>query len=270
MERLDRTIIRDVLRRDVMAIRRSKAIVIPMVVVPIVLLLGMPFALGVAIENVRSIDVEGMVQGIPGGVADELAAAPEDERIWLLVFGYLVAPLFIIVPLMVAAVLAADAFAGERERKTLEGLLHLPIGTREIFVAKTLGAFIPAVFLSWLGFALYAILANAMAWSTLHRIFVPTLNWLLLLLWVGPAITTLGLAAMVRVSARSATTQEANQLGGAVILPFIFFTVSATSAMLLTTWTTIFTIGLVLWVFSVILLYGGMVRFTRDRLVSRV
>ena len=44
----------------------------------------------------------------------------------MLVNGYLLAPLFLIVPLMVSAVLAADAFAGEKERRTLEALLHLP------------------------------------------------------------------------------------------------------------------------------------------------
>ena len=51
---------------------------------------------------------------------------PKDEQLIVLVNGYLLAPLFLIVPLMVSAVLAADAFAGEKERKTLESLLHLP------------------------------------------------------------------------------------------------------------------------------------------------
>ena len=44
-----------------------------------------------------------------------------------LVLGFLLAPLFLIVPLMVSAVMAADAFAGEKERRTMETLLHLPI-----------------------------------------------------------------------------------------------------------------------------------------------
>ena len=56
----------------------------------------------------------------------------------MLVNGYLLAPLFLIVPLMVSAVLAADAFAGEKERKTLETLLHLPISDRDLFFAKVL------------------------------------------------------------------------------------------------------------------------------------
>ena len=92
----------------------------------------------------------------------------------MLVNGYLLAPLFLIVPLMVSAVLAADAFAGEKERKTLESLLHLPIAARELFYAKLLTAFIPAMVVSWVGFVCFCIVSNAVAWPVLHRIFVPT------------------------------------------------------------------------------------------------
>ena len=46
-----------------------------------------------------------------------------------------------------------------------------------------------------------------------------------MILWVAPAVAALGLAVMVRVSARARTSQEANQLGGAVILPLIFLAV---------------------------------------------
>ena len=53
---------------------------------------------------------------------------------------------------MVSAVLAADAFAGEKERRTLEGLLHLPISDRDLFLAKLLAAFLPAIAVSWVGF----------------------------------------------------------------------------------------------------------------------
>src|SRR5205085_1338470 len=82
---------------------------------------------------------------------------PPAERLVTLVDGYLLAPLFLIVPLMVASVLAADAFAGEKERKTLESLLHLPIPEGDLFYAKVLGAFVPAVLISWIGFVAFAI-----------------------------------------------------------------------------------------------------------------
>src|SRR5690606_16359847 len=122
--------------------------------------------------------------------------------------------LFLIVPLMVSAVIAADAFAGEKERRTLESMLNLPVSDRDLFIAKTLGAFLPAVAISWIGFLCYAVIANSLAWPITERIFIPTQLWLVMIFWVGPAVATLGLGVMVRVSARARTTQEATQLGG--------------------------------------------------------
>src|SRR5690606_29143159 len=126
-----------------------------------------------------------------------------DELVFEVVLGFLLAPLFLIVPLMVSAVLAADAFAGEKERKTLEGLLHLPITDRDLFLAKIIGAFIPALAVSWLGFVLFAVIANGVAWPVMHRIFVPTKLWLVMIVWVAPAVAMFGLGVMVRVSARA-------------------------------------------------------------------
>ena len=69
----------------------------------------------------------------------------------MLVLGYLLSPLLLVIPLMVSAVLAADAFAGEKERRTLEVVLHLPITDRDLFLAKVLTALLPAVAITWVG-----------------------------------------------------------------------------------------------------------------------
>ena len=92
-----------------------------------------------------------------------------------------------------------------------------------------LGAFLPAVLVSWIGFVLFAVVVNTTAWPVMHRIFIPTKLWLVMILWVAPAVAALGLGVMVRVSARAKSTQEANQLGGAVILPLIFLAVGQSS-----------------------------------------
>ena len=56
---------------------------------------------------------------------------------------------------------------------------------------------------SWLGFLAFAIVANGVAWPVMHRIFVPTQLWAVMIFWVAPAVATLGLGVMVRVSARA-------------------------------------------------------------------
>ena len=171
---------------------------------------------------------------------------------------------------MVSAVLAADAFAGEKERKTLESLLHLPVSEREMFFAKLLTAFIPAMAVSWIGFLAFCLVANGVAWPVMHRVFVPTQMWLVMIIWVAPAVATLGLAVMVRVSARARTSQEANQLGGAVILPLIFLAVGQSSGLLLVPLPVALAIGGLIWLVAIWLVRGGAKRFTRDQLAASV
>ena len=48
------------------------------------------------------------------------------DSVMIAMLVYLFAPMYLIVPMMVSAVIAADSFVGERERKTLEALLHTP------------------------------------------------------------------------------------------------------------------------------------------------
>ena len=245
--RIDTNAIRAVMWKDLTAVKRSKAVVLPMLLVPLLLFVMLPGAVGLAARAVQEVNVDGFLGRLPGNVAAPIRELPEREQLVVLVNGYLLAPLFLIVPLMVSVVLAADAFAGEKERKTIEGLLHLPISDRDLFLAKLLGAFIPAVVVSWVGFLCFALVTNTIAWPVMHRVFVPTRLWGVMILWVAPAVAALGLGVMVRVSARARTSQEANQLGGAVILPLIFIALGQATGLLLVALPVALTVGAVLW-----------------------
>ena len=106
----------------------------------------------------------------------------------MLVLGYLLSPLLLVIPLMVSAVLAADAFAGEKERRTLERLLHLPITDRDLFLAKVLSAFVPALAITWVG-------CHRLRRRGQHRRLAghaPGLRaftqWMVMIVWVAPAV----------------------------------------------------------------------------------
>ncbi len=268
--RIDTNAIRAVMWKDLTAVKRSKAVVLPMLLVPLLLFVMLPGAVGLAARAVEEVNVDGFLGRLPGNVAAPIRELPEREQLVVLVNGYLLAPLFLIVPLMVSVVLAADAFAGEKERKTIEGLLHLPISDRDLFLAKLLGAFIPAVVVSWVGFLCFALVTNTIAWPVMHRVFVPTRLWGVMILWVAPAVAALGLGVMVRVSARARTSQEANQLGGAVILPLIFIALGQATGLLLVALPVALTVGAVLWLVAAWLVRGGITKFSRDRIALRV
>ncbi len=261
---------RAIIAKDLIAVRRSKAVVIPMLAVPALLMILLPLFIGFAARGQSNPDIGRFLNTMPGDLARPILELPPNEQLIVLVNGYLLAPLFLIVPLMVSAVLAADAFAGEKERKTLESLLHLPVQDRELFFAKLLTAFIPAIAVSWIGFACFCLVANGVAWPVMHRVFVPTRLWLVMIFWVAPAVATFGLAVMVRISARARTSQEANQLGGAVILPLIFLAVGQSSGLLLVPLPVAAGVGGLIWLIALLLVRGGAKRFTRDQLAASV
>jgi len=261
--------IRAVMGKDLVAVRRAKAVVLPMLFVPVLLLVVLPLVIGLAARG-QEADLTRFLDALPADLAEPIISLPPDEQLVVLVLGYLLAPLFLIVPLMVSAVLAADAFAGEKERRTLETLLHLPMSNRDLFIAKLLGAYVPAVAVSWIGFLCFAVVSNSVAWSVMGRVFVPTPLWLVVIFWVAPAVAALGLGVMVRVSVRARTAQEANQLGGAVVLPLIFLAVGQSTGLLLVDLPVAMAIGAVLWVAAGWLTARGARRFTRDELATRV
>lgn len=268
MSGTDWNAIRAVIGKDLRAVRRSKLIMVPMIMVPVLLLVILPLVLGLFARTATPDEAAQAVERLGASLPDRFADLPPQELVFEVVLGFLLAPLFLIVPLMVSAVLAADAFAGEKERRTMEGLMHLPISDRDLFLAKTIGSFLPALAVSWLGFAAFTVIANTVAWPVMHRIFIPTRLWAVMIFWVAPAVATFGLGVMVRVSARARTTQEATQLGGAVILPLIFLALGQASGILLLDIEVGLTIGLAAWIVALWLVWRGANRFTRDRLAQ--
>ncbi len=261
--------VRAVLARDLRAVVRSKATVLPMLVLPIFLLVLLPASVGLAAKG-GGMDPRQFLNLMPGRLANPVSAYPQREQVIVLVLGYLVAPLFLIVPLMVSAVLAGDAFAGEKERKTLETILHLPVRDRDLYLAKLLGGYVPAVAITWGGFVIFAVVSNAVCWSVMHRIFVPTWLWAVVIVWIAPAVAAVGLGIMVRVSVRVSNTQEAQQLGGAVVLPLVILAVGQTTSLLLQgVWVSV-VVGAVVWVLAIWLNLRGARAFTRERMASRL
>jgi ABC-2 type transport system permease protein len=263
-------VMRAVIAKDLAAVRRSKGVVLPMLLVPFVLLVLLPLFFGLAARAVEAPDLDNVLGKLPGGLAQPILQLPREEQLIVLILGVLLAPLFLIVPMMVASVLAADAFAGEKERRTLETMLHLPIADRELFYAKVLAAFLPAIAVSWIGFGLFAVVSNSVAWGVTHRIIVPTTLWAIVIFWLAPAVAALGMGVMVRVSARARTAQEANQLGGAVILPLIVLAFGQSTGLLFVPPGVALLVGAAVWLVAIWLVRSGAARFSRDRIAARL
>lgn len=225
-----------VVRRDLTVVLGSKAVVLPAVIVPAVLLIGLPAVAGLTpnlVDAASTGDLDALDALLPSDAAAELSDDPGLRAAELLV-TYLFAPMVLLVPVMFAAVIAADAVAGEKERGSLEGLLLTPLSDRELVVAKLLAAWLPAAVLGVGGAVVYATVANLAVGTQVDRLVLPTPAFAVMALVVGPAFAAAALAAVLLTSVRVDSTQAAFQIGGVVILPVVALVASqAVGALLL-------------------------------------
>ena len=129
----------------------------------------------------------------PQGFQQALGDYNPLQRMVALMVIYYFAPMYLILPLMVSSVVAADNPAGEKERKTMEALLYTPTTDRELLVANCFGL-VACARRGLDRLYYYSVVVGISAWPTFGFIFFPTGMWWLLALWVAPAIAGWGLA----------------------------------------------------------------------------
>lgn len=264
--RLDR--VWAIARKDVAVALRSRAVVVPLVVVPVVILGVLPLLALVApqVVNVPGASDLGLVlERMPPSFTERFEGMTEEQILVTVLLVYLFAPLYLLVPVMVASVLAADAFAGEKERGTLEALAYAPVTASEVFAGKTLAALVPAWTVAWVGLVLYAVVANAAAWPVMGKVFFPTASWWWLAFFVAPGVAALALGATVVVSARVDTFQEAYQTGAVVVVPIVLLVVGQASGVVVLSTTAVIVMGGVAWSAAVVVAWWGVRSFTNDR-----
>lgn len=268
--------LRAIVRKDLKVVSRNKGVLLPLIIIPLLFFVIIPagFGLGtpamIELEEDPLEDMRLMLEQMPPAMQAQLAGLDAAQTMIILIIVYTFAPLFLIVPMMVASVIAADSFAGERERKTLEALLYTPATDMELYLAKLLAAWLPAVVIGWVGFLLYGVAANASAWPVMGRLFFPNGMWWVLALWVTPAAAGLGLSVMVLVSSRAQGFQDAYQVGGMVVIPIILLMFGQISGLLFLSTALALGLGALLWVIDVALLWLGVRLFQRGELIARL
>ena len=212
----------------------------------------------------------GSTAGMPDGLQEQLEGYDEIQIVVFLALVYFLAPMYLILPLMVSSVIAADSFAGEKERKTLEALLYSPTTDWELFIAKLLSAWLPALAIAIFGFVLYGLIANLAAWPVMERLFFPNLMWLALAFWVAPAVAGLGLGVTVLVSSRAQGFQDAYQLGAVVVLPILLLIIAQATGVMYFSLGLVLLLGLLFWLIDAVLLWFGRRTFSRSELIARM
>ncbi|MCM3664917.1 ABC transporter permease subunit [Mesobacillus subterraneus] len=248
--------------KDIKAITSSTQVWLGLVLLPFIFSVIFPLVFILLIKNFPLSSPEltdlvnnvlnGLKEANSGGLINSLPSMK--HQIIYVVVNYLLGSIFLLIPSLNAMMISLHSFVGEKERRTLETLLFSPITVKELFIGKVLAAFIPSIAITWVSFFLFGLITISMTYEMFGFLIFPNANWLILMLWVAPMITILTILVNVFVSARSKGFQEAQQLGGILILPIMGLFIGQATGFLIINPMLLTLIGVVISLINFILL----------------
>ncbi len=186
-------------KKDWIEVRSNKELLLPLLMVPALLSIFLPLVFALVLP------------------------ASEGVGTFLFMIDSMLKPYILIIPTMVAMIIASDSIAGEKERKTLESFLVLPLTDREILVGKVLGALIPSLAASWISFLLMGLTLNIAGRPSLgtYIVIFGDVSWWLLESLLVTILSFMSTLFMVLISAIVRNVKAAQQYAALGVLPII-------------------------------------------------
>ena len=262
--------VKALVRKDIGEVFSSKMTLVPLVVVPLVLCVLLPaglmlagFLLDVAlIQGVQFLEKVIPLYPIPDALENIT------HQMLFIFFNYTFVPFFMIIPLMISSLIAANSVVGEKERGTLETLLYTPISNRELVFAKLLGSFLPAFVVSAAAFLLYLLIGNAVSLSMVGFFMIRSPIWISAILLLSPATSMLGLSLTLLVSMKAKTYIEAQQTSGVIVLPFIVLVIIQMTGLLVFSSIYVIAFSAILFIVSYVIFGKVGPKFNRESILS--
>ena len=202
-------------RKEILAIMTIFPVIFT-IILPILMLIGLLVDPNAFMAEFGDPALLRSILQIPAHYNNALAGA-------IMVIRMIVLPLFLFIPGMMPIVISSDSFAGEKERKTMEGVLLLPMNKTELILGKVLASFIPSMVISLVCFFTLGIIVNVMLLSYLDGIilFFSDIPIMLVGLLLTPFWALLNIQISVIISSRAKDMKSAQSISGALVTPVL-------------------------------------------------
>jgi len=264
-------------QKDWIEVRQNKYALSAMLILPIMFVVILPLIFTVAIPRLnvdpQSVinsdrDIEIFIQSLPPMMKQYINWNEPYQAMIVAMLGYMLAPMFLMLPLMFSSTIASESFAGERERKTMEALLYTPATDMELFSGKILAAAVPAIGITWIAFAVYTLILNIAPWEYFQRVWFPLPTWWPLIFWVTPALVSLSIAFSVLISARVQTFMEAYQSSASIVLLVVLLFAGQMTGVLYLSVGVQMVLGAIIWALGIALTLMAVRGFQRTTLLK--
>ena len=202
-------------RKEILAIMSIFPIIFT-IFLPIIMLIGIIVDPSGFISEFGDPTTLRALYNIPSQYNDALAGA-------IMIIKMFVLPFFLFIPGMMPIIISSDSFAGEKERKTMESVLLLPINKTELILGKVLASFIPSILISLACFFTLGIIINIMMLPYLESniLFYTDSSIMLTGLLLAPFWALLNIQISVIISSRAKDMKSAQSISGALITPVL-------------------------------------------------
>ena len=253
------------IKKDFRGVTTNKHLFTGLLVVPLVLTIILPSVFVFLIYfNPNDPDIQKLLELLPQSAqydSLELTVAG-------MILNFILPVFFLIIPIMTASIMAASSFVGGKEKHTLETLLYCPMSVKRIFRSKVAASFILSMTVSLISFLAMILVLEFETFFLMGNLLLPSVNWLIILLIVSPAVSLIAVTLIVRVSAKAQSVEESQQSAVFLIIPLILLIAGQfTGVLLLNKWI-LLGIGAVCALLAWLLLKKCMGRFTYEMLLK--
>lgn len=253
------------IKKDIRSMTSNKQVLMVMLMVPLVLSVVLPSMIvfvTVLVPDSTS-DFQKLLEMLPAAAGEY----NQEQMILGLVLNKIMPAFFLIIPVMASSVMAASSFVGEKEKHTLETLLYSPLSLKQLFQSKILAGFSVGMMVSYIAFAAMMLVLEMEVLFLTGNVLMPDLSWLIIMLFIAPAISLIAIAVTVRGSAKAQTMEEAQQRAVFLIFPILALVIGQFTGVILVNAGLLLGLGIVLAVLDIWLMKGAARKFTYEKLL---
>lgn len=177
--------------------------------------------------------------------------------------------MFMFIPVIIPMTIASYSIVGEKTTRSLEPLLATPISTAELLAGKGLAAALPAIFATWVCFALFQLGAWLLGISAGVRAFLISAPWWMAIGLAGPLMSIIAVNFALMVSSRVNDPRVAEQISALLILPIMGLFFAQVAGLLVINLNLMIIIVMVLAVLAAGLVFLGVRLFQRETILTR-
>lgn len=224
-----------VAKKDILEIQKDRSLLLTVLLLPLIFSVILPVLLLLLGTN------EGVTSSIAGmtNFLKNLTQISYPSHltgtgiILYAIFIYFFLPFFLLIPVMIATTLAATSLVGEKEHKTLEGVLFSPISAKELILGKSLASAFPAIIITIVSAMIYFLIINTLGFHHFQSIILPSLSWIIMLFIMAPLLVLSSIFLTILGSQYIDSSRSAQSLSMFFVLPIFGLVISQSTGVLL-------------------------------------